>query len=77
MPVLLVWALRCGVSLDWLGGNVRRQGLEPRTRWDTAGLTRTGPRLRWAAAPKLLTPSAVVALRSPAAAASVTYLDAA
>ena len=37
-PVLLAWAMRCGVDLGWLSGGdsddeVRRQGLEPRTRW--------------------------------------------
>jgi transcriptional regulator with XRE-family HTH domain len=48
-PILLAWAMRSGVSLDWLLDGpqeaphpvepdeglegVRRQGLEPRTRW--------------------------------------------
>jgi transcriptional regulator with XRE-family HTH domain len=30
---LRLWALRTGVSYEWLRGDVRRQGLEPRTRW--------------------------------------------
>ena len=43
---LLLWAMRTGVDLEWLetgmapqrepGGQVRHQGLEPRTRWFTA-----------------------------------------
>ena len=34
---LLLWSMKTGVPLPWLEGNetptVRRQGLEPRTRW--------------------------------------------
>ena len=40
---VLLWAARCGVSVEWMTGGevsdeeagvmVRRQGLEPRTRW--------------------------------------------
>lgn len=37
-PALRLWALRTGVPLEWLEtGVVRHQGLEPRTRWLTAG----------------------------------------
>jgi len=35
--MLRLWAIRTGVPLEWLQtGEVRHQGLEPRTRWLTA-----------------------------------------
>ena len=34
--MLRLWAMRTGVPLEWLEtGEVRHQGLEPRTRWLT------------------------------------------
>ena len=31
--VATLWAAQTGVPLGWLAAGVRRQGLEPRTRW--------------------------------------------